>query len=374
VDLERRCRLDLLPDRTAETLAAWLAAHPGVEVVSRDRGGAYAQGTRQGAPEAEQVADRFHLLRNLNDALERHLLHHRAALRQAAATRAEAEVSDAVEGQQEVPEPSPRRTRKGQEKDERRARRLARYEEVRAMRERGMSIQAICRALGLARRTVRTFLRVDEYPERAPRTCRPGILAPYEGYLRTRLTAGCENGQELWRELRARGYTGSASPVYAWLVSHRTQPATRGRPRLRGHPAGLAMPKTLSPRQGAWLLQRPQTDLDDEERTTLEQLCGQSEGVATAHQLAQEFGRLVRERDRVAFDLWLRRVEQSGLAELQSFAIGLCQDRAAVEAALSSEASNGQTEGQINRLKTIKRQMYGRAKFDLLRQRVLHAA
>jgi transposase len=134
------------------------------------------------------------------------------------------------------------------------------------------------------------------------------------------------------------------------------------------------MPKTLSPRQGAWLLQRPQTDLDDEERTTLEQLCGQSEGVATAHQLAQEFGRLVRERDRVAFDLWLRRVEQSGLADLQSFAIGLCQDRAAVEAALSSEASNGQTEGQINRLKTIKRQMYGRAKFDLLRQRVLHAA
>jgi transposase len=365
IDLERRCRVDLLPDRTAETLRQWLEEHPGVEVMSRDRGGAYADGARRGAPEAVQIADRFHLLRNLHDALERLVLRHRSALQQpqpAETSRAE-------------PEPAPRDLpRKEQEKVERRAKRLERYEEVMALHRQGMSIQAICRTTGLARRTVRTFLRSNGFPERAPRAPRPGLLTPYESYLQERVAAGCENGQQLWRELRERGYPGSASPIYAWLTGHRTHSAATGRRRKARCSADHKRTDRLSPKQGAWLLQREPTDLDAEEQALLQRLCDGSEALAVAYQLAQELGRLVRDRDHTAFDPWIEAVQESGLSELQSFATGLCQDRPAVEAALTSEFSNGQVEGQVNRLKAIKRQMYGRANFDLLRQRVLYAA
>lgn len=224
VDLERRCRVDVLPDRTAETLRHWLAEHPGVEVISRDRAGAYADGARQGAPQAEQVADRFHLLRNLGEALERVALRDRAALQEDEGAEEKAAVGH--------PEPDgSARTPAEQEQDERRAKRLERYQAVMALRAQGMGIQTIARELGMARGTVYTFVRADGFPERAPRARRPGVLAPYEAYLRERLAAGCQNGQELWRELREQGYTGSTKPLYRWLALHRTEPAKRGRPR-----------------------------------------------------------------------------------------------------------------------------------------------
>jgi transposase len=338
-----------------------------VEIVSRDRGGSYADGARRGAPRAVQVADRFHLLRNLHDALERLVLRHRSALQRPS--------PEPEETSQAEPESPPRElTRKEQEQAERRAKRLEQYEEVMALHEQGMSIQAICRTTGLARRTVRTFLRSDGFPERAPRASRPGILAPYEPYLQERLAAGCENGQQLWQELQERGYPGSASPIYAWLTRHRAQPvATRRRRNGRGS-APRQRTDRLSPKQAAWLLQREPSELDDKEQAQLQRLCDGEEALAAAYRLAQEFARLVRDRDQIAFDPWLQAVQESGLSDLQSFATGLCQDRPAVEAALTSEFSNGQVEGQVNRLKMIKRQMYGRATFDLLRQRVLYAA
>lgn len=194
IDLERRCPIDLLPDRTAETLRQWLSTHPGVEIISRDRGTAYADAARRGAPEAIQVADRFHLLQNLHDALERLVVRHRSALSQATVEEPQTEESET----EPVPEPVPRElTRKEQEKEDHRARRLERYEQVMALYRTGMSIQGIMRETGLARRTIRTFLRADGFPERAPRAPRAGILTPYEPYLQERLAAGCENGQEL---------------------------------------------------------------------------------------------------------------------------------------------------------------------------------
>jgi hypothetical protein len=158
VNLETHAVIDLLPDRTAETLAAWLRGHPEVEIVSRDRGGAYADGTRQGAPQATQVADRFHLVKNVTDSLERYLARHRGRLRQAAQAAALPSATPVERAEtEETPAllPAGPATRKEQEAQERRAQRVARFEEVHAVRAQGHSIRATARLTGLNPRTVR---------------------------------------------------------------------------------------------------------------------------------------------------------------------------------------------------------------------------
>lgn len=189
VDQERRVAIDLLPDRTAESLATWLARHPGVEVVCRDRAGAYVDGARQGAPDAVQVADRWHLLANVGAMLERVLASRRTALRQAAATvdRASAGASppDASAAAATPSEPA-RPTRVQQEQQARRAQRVARYDAVVALHRQGLSQCAISEQVGLDRKTIRRYLRADGFPERARPVVRATILAPYDSYLRSR--------------------------------------------------------------------------------------------------------------------------------------------------------------------------------------------
>src|SRR3954468_11235004 len=169
VDLERRRVVDLLPDRSADTLAAWLKAHPGVSAVVRDRAGAYAEGAARGAPDAIQVADRFHLLRNSSDALRTVLDQHHRDLRAAARTAAqqpepsmpeEPAVSEpGVPPQAERPmRAAERRSRAAQE------RRDARFAEVARLRGQGLSLKAIARTLGLGRKTVRRWLRAGQAP------------------------------------------------------------------------------------------------------------------------------------------------------------------------------------------------------------------
>ena len=181
VDLEQRRPVDLLPDRTAESVAQWLREHPGVQVISRDRAGAYADGARQGAPTALQVADRFHLLANVGEALERVLGGQRAALRAAAAAvdRSVAEAAPPVDRAVASAAAEPTRmTRAQQDQAARRARRLARYEAVRALHEQGFSQVAIGQQLGLGRKTIRSYLRADSFPELALPSPRPSILDP----------------------------------------------------------------------------------------------------------------------------------------------------------------------------------------------------
>lgn len=377
IDLERRCRVDVLPDRTAETLANWLAAHPGVEVISRDRGGAYADGGRQGAPEAEQVADRFHLVVNLRESVERLVVRkHRALGQAAAACRDHADAAPTEPEAHPPPDAPSLMTRDEEDREARRGRRLERYETVRAMREDGVSINGIARQLGMGRHTVRRFLRADAFPERAHRAARLGILGPYEPYLRERWNAGCQNAQALFEEIRAQGFPGSASYVRHYLAGWRLEPSKPGRKGAPVTPPPPALPpsRPRSPRQVSWLLVRPPVELDADEHAYLEQLCQLAPEVATVHHLAQEFRRIVRDQDQAALDAWLVAAERSGVPEAKGFALGIRRDRAAVDAALSMAWSNGQTEGQVNRLKVLKRQMYGRGNFDLLRKRVLHAA
>jgi transposase len=370
IDQERHTVVDLLPERTATALAAWLRAHPGVEIIARDRAGAYADGARRGAPGATQVADRWHILVNLREALERLLARKHAAVR-AAADEVLAVPSPApptADGPTlPVPGAADHTTRAHCDQQERRARRYQRFEAVQALHRQGVGVHQIARTLGIGRNTVRRFLRAEGFPERQPR--RPGrtFLTPYEPYLRERWDAGCHNIAALWREVRARGYAGGYSALYAHLVRWRDQDGSTAR-------SPSSSPRRFSVRQATWLLLRDPDELAPVERAYLDALgqrCPEADG---AGRLARSFVTLVRDRDQTALAPWAEAAELSDLPELRGFAAGLRRDWAAVTAGLELPWSSGQTEGQVNRLKLLKRQMFGRAGFDLLRRRLLLAS
>jgi len=368
VNLETHTVIDLLPDRTAATVAAWLRRHPALEVVSRDRAGAYADGIRQGAPQAVQVADRFHLHKNATDALERYLTRTHQALRQAAQERPSVDTPapDARAATAEPPSLSGARA-------ERRAQRLARYEDVVLWRARGATILTIAARVGLSQRTVKRWVHEGQFPERRRRSERPGQAAPCAVYLRTRWAEGCHNATQLWHELRARGYTGCYDSVAALVAPWRGE-HYRHRGRVTVRRAAADADSAYTPHQACWLLLRPLDNLTADERAYLTRLYQACPQVALAEALVEEFGTVLRERDVDSLYTWLRHAETSGIKEVQALARSIWLDQAAVEAAVRLDWSQGQVEGQVNRLKTTKRAMYGRASLDVLRRRLVCAA
>jgi transposase len=252
----------------------------------------------------------------------------------------------------------------------RRARRLERYEQVLELNERGVSLRAIARRLGMHRRTVRRWLRAGSFPERARRHTTSGT-DPFVDYLKRRWDEGCHNAAQLSREIRALGFGGSAMMVRRRVARWRRGEPTRGRRPSDPRPPAIKRP---SSRRVSWWLLTEWTDLEADERGLLEALWARCPELEAATELGREFAAMVRQRWSGQWDSWLARVQAPEVAhELRGFAEGLRQDEAAVKAALSLEWSNGQTEGQVNRLKLLKRQMYGRAGFDLLRCRFLQA-
>jgi len=376
VDLERHRPIDLLPDRTAEALATWLAAHPGVRLVSRDRSGAYAEGIAAGAPAAVQVADRWHLVDNLRAAAQQVLERQRARL-------PAFPVPAAPDAEAAVPPPAaPDRTplgsygrlspRQEHARQAARTRRLGRYERVVALRAQGWTVRRIAREVGISERTVNRWLAVGRFPERKRRAEARGLLDAHRPFLDRRWAEGCQNVARLCRELRDQGYAGSCALVYGYAACLRTgiPPPEASPPEAAAAPVG----QPLVPREVVWLLLRPAAKLAEPERLYVDHVRQACPVLATAADLTREFVAMVRGRQPERLDPWLRAASTSGVAEFQGLAAGLERDKAAVAAALAERWSNGQTEGQVLRLKLIKRQGYGRAKFDLLRKRVLRAA
>src|SRR3954452_15625958 len=205
IDLERRQRVTLLPDREADTLATWLEEHPGVEIVARDRSGAYAEGARRGAPQAEQVADRFHLVQNLAAVLETVFTAHAAELR-----TVEQEGPDVGSEQAVRPGPPHREAPKRAKADERRERRLAKFQQVWVLHRIGWTGEAIARHLGLSRRTVVRYLRHETFPERRGRSdAGRSRLDPWKPIILERWNAGCRHSRRLFRQIQGHGYRGS---------------------------------------------------------------------------------------------------------------------------------------------------------------------
>lgn len=360
-DLERRRVIDLLPDRTGETLASWLRQHgEGVAVVSRDRAGAYAEGIRAGAPQAMQIADRWHLMVNASDALRQVLDRHPRELREAARLcMPPAGAPRSATGGQRAATPSERQ-RAG-----RCEQRQARYDEMARLRREGVPIRRIARRLGMARNAVRRWLRAGEAPvyRRAPGS---SALDRHREYVERRWAEGCRNSAQLWRELRDRGFEGEYDIVRRWAIRRRGLDAAAG-----DRECPLPSWRVPSSRRAARLLTTPDETLTRADRQFVDTLTALSSEIRTAAEAVNEFDRILRERDAAAFDLWLATPQATAL---RGFATGIINDIAAVRVALSQPWSNGPVEGQVNRLKMLKRQMYGRAKFDLLRSRVLHAA
>lgn len=378
IDLEQGRPIELLPDREAQTVAEWLQAHPGVEIVTRDRAAAYAEAITQGAPSATQVADRWHLLENQRDAVERMLDRHQSALRQVKITPPPPAAPNpplALKPSENPPksEPAPHLPVSEQRRQQKRARRLARFQTVRELQQQGVSQRQIAKQMHMGRRTVSRYVNADEFPERAARTGPPNPLIPYVPYLQRRWAEGCFNARQLWRELGPQNYTGGYMRVWRWTTQQlRPVPAEAVSP-LPEPVVSAPSPPAISAQHAAWLLVKPPDKLKADEPSLVQRLTDVCPAAKVAHDLAQQFGTMIRERNVEPLDAWLASAKSAGIAELRSFALGLERDVSAVRAALTLPWSNGPTEGHVHRLKLIKRQMYGRAKFDLLRKRVLYA-
>ena len=384
VDLERGEVIDLLPGRDGEPLKRWLRDHPGIEVVSRDRASAYAQAAAAAAPGAAQVADRWHLLKNAREALERFFERHRSQIqavagpltgtvdatgptpgesKQGGATPEEAETAQLpTESEPAAPEESAEEARRRQRRD--------RFEDVLRRHGEGQPARRIARETGLSRGAVRRYLREGRCPDWRPGQARRSGLDGYSKWIDEQILAGRDCGAELHRDLAAKGYRGSADSVRRYVTKRL---AALGKKRERANAAKPRSPPAPSARSLAYDVLRRQDKQTDDGKARLEVLRGISEEFREALALAEEFISLIRkERDEPLAD-WLARAERSASAEVKGFAQGIRQDEAAVSAAISETWSNGPVEGQVNRLKTIKRQMYGRAGFGLLRRRVLRA-
>jgi transposase len=377
IDLERSRPVALLHDREAGTLTQWLKAHSGVEIIARDRAKAYADGARQGAPEAIQVADRFHLLQNVAEALEQVCSAHGPVLAAVNEAMRQATIRQA-DGSMAVPVPSPPPAPMAQElATQRRQRRLATYEQVWALHRQGWSGEAIARQLGMGRTTVFRYLHAPTFPERKGRADRgKSILNAYKDYLVQRWNAGCRDARQLWAELRHRGYRGSYPTIARYTHRLRQAQGVAPRQRLIGKPlVAVSEPRQqpLTARRVAWLVVRREDQRTAVESQQLTQLRTQSGALADAITLTEDFVQLIRQRQGAQLDPWLERAAQSTLGVFQRFAQGLRDDYAAVKAGMTLPWSTGPVEGHINRLKMLKRQMFGRARLDLLSRRFLLA-
>lgn len=333
-----------------------------------------------------EVLDRWHLLKNLREAAERVLEHNHRVL---STVRLPSSTDQDPSAPEYIPEPRAEKERKVSEAARRK--RLANYKKVRKLYEQGMNMLAICRSLGMSREAVRRYVHADSFPERRQPPRQSSILDPFEPYLSKRWQEGCRNASRLWREIREReqGYPGTSKRVLEWARQRREEPApsTPGRyqatmakrcqKRTLRDPIGKA-DRTPSPKRLVWLLLGDPENMDASERGALDEMMRASADVAVIYPLIQKFKKMTKNTNSDGqaerFDGWLKAALTSGVKDFETFALGLKREQSGVEAALTLPYSNGQTEGQINRLKLTKRQMYGRGSFQMLRQRVLGAA
>ncbi len=346
VDVEAGRVIDVLPDRTSETFAAWLTAHPGAEIICRDRASAYTKAIKEAAPDAMEVADRWHLLQNLSHAVEKTCYQHRPCLKKHAERGGDRPIQmplvDALPPTRIV------------------QRVLQHHAEVTRMVAAGHPLSDIARRLGLDRKTVRRYrdTSLDHLLDSA-RDRRPEKLDTFKPFLQQQYGAGITNGRTLFQQIRERGFRGGYSTLTPYLRTLKagTAPAA---------PAEIPSPRRIT----SWIM-RNRERLSTQEIEQLDQARLACPDIARACDLARAFTDLVRNRRSQLLPAWIRQAEQSDVLPVAKFAAFLRQDFDAVTAGLTHKWSSGKVEGHVNRVKTIKRAMYGRASFRLLRIRIL---
>jgi transposase len=348
VDIETRRPVDMLPERSAESFRGWLDAHPGVEIICRDRGGCYAEGAAQGAPLAIQVADRWHLWHNLAQAVERAVARHRSCLQDPPEDH-----GSGPPAEEAAPAPEAGLA----------ARTRARHAQIHAALARELTTTEIGRTLPLDPKTVRRYATAATADQLIPgaRLTRPGLLGPHQAYLRQRWDEGIRSTERLHAELRDRGYLGSLRTLRRLTTRLRQDTAVPGPP-----------PAPPARKVASWIL-TPPGDLADDDRAALAKITGRCAELTATRDLVREFADMLCRRHGERLEAWASRAKASPVSELRGFSKGLRKDWAAVTAGLTVSYSSGAVEGHVNRIKMIKRQMYGRAKPDLLRKRILLA-
>ena len=370
VDLERRKIIEILADRESTTVEKWLREHPEVEVVSHDRGKDYARAVTRAAPQALQVVDRFHLVRNLAEVLQKVLAHCRAEIRQP-----EADLLVAEQGREHPVRPLPlpaawqQRTPPHIEvaHQARQASRDDRFRQLMALRAHGLTQAAIAKRMGMSEKAVRNWLKRGAAPTWKRQFRRRSVFDPYAEYVLQRWQAGLHEGKQLYEEIRAQGFRGTVRIVQRFVQA------------LTDEPQAIPLPEAspaerFSANKATWLFIRDPGDLTTEEQAELALICQRSATAQESYQLTQQFMSMLRLRRGQEFETWLQAVEASHISELSRFAHSLLKDKEAVVAGLTLSYSNGPVEAQVQKLKLVKRSMFGRAKLPLLRQRLLHAA
>lgn len=340
------------------------------------------------------MADRWHLLSNLREALVVFLEKKPAVLAAAAEdSHSVGPESPSVSG---VPANSPETaghasavnasnhattqpiiTKAQERKATTAARRQERFEQIRAAYEATGSIRAVARQLKMSRRAVKRYLSAEQCPASQRRRNRLSKLTPYLKSLEERWRSGCTNASELWSQIRQEGFDGSRGLVARWAAKERNRLPVDIRYRRHQSEDFQALPLLPPPvvpwsaKRASWLIVKKPPDLAPDEKAALSRMMEADPQVALGVELARQFLSMVRHRKVDRLDPWMETVKASGIPALVSFVGGLHKDLAAVRNALRYAWSQGQTEGQVNRLKFIKRSMYGRANFDLLRKRVL---
>jgi transposase len=411
IDLDAHRVIDVLAERSSQSAANWMRQHPEIDYVSRDRGKDYTQGTSEGAPQAIQVSDRFHLMKNFVEAVEAEVSRCYKQLRQALLPLSLPDAPQADEWQQapdgegkrnclarqpdkheqfeqvkdllahglsakEIAQQLAMPVRKVYRWQERescpaggtgrvpRADKQDRFEQIKALRRLGLSQKEIADRLAIGVRTVQRWQKREDAPASQPRRKRRSIFDPYASYVLSRWEQGSRDIGQLFREIQEQGFKGSIRVLYRFVKA------------LRQQSVSLPAPSVLdrvAVQKATWLIARPSEKLKADERTDLQELCQTSQELAALHHLAQAFGQIVRKQEGHRLGDWMKQVEECRFRDVKRFVAGLQRDQGEVLAGLTLVYSNGQVEGQVNKLKLIKRQGYGRAGFPLLRQRVLHA-
>ena len=350
IDAVTHQRVEVLPDRKAATLTAWLREHPGAEIVCRDGSAAYAEAIRQGAPQAVQVSDRWHLWHGLGGAVEKTVIAHSTCWRTPPPQPPPPPPPQPQPQPQQLPQPSgsvrviDERTR-------------ARHAAVHELLDQGVGLLECSRRLGWALNTIKRYARAAtaEQLARPPRYGRT-LVDPYREHLRRRLAAEpAVPVTRLLAEIRELGYTDSANLLVRYLNQGRAHAECAAPP-----------PRRLV----GWIMSRP-ADLAEHERSHLDELLGSCPALTVLAGHVRAFADLLTTRRGADLDDWMSAVEASDLPALHAFVRGLRKDLDAVVAGLSLPYSNGPIEGTNTKFKLLKRQMYGRAGFALLRQRIL---
>lgn len=346
LDMETHRPIDVLPDREADTLAAWLRAHPGAEIICRDRAGAYADGARTGAPNAIQVADRWHIWHNLGEAVEAAVVAHRTSLPEPPAEPGEPATPAEPASPPQLPDPPA--LRPGRE-IRLVTRTKERYSDVQRLLADGASRAEVGRRLGLDPQTVRRFADATSIEQLLANTRRESLIDPYKAHLHQRWNDGCTDTAVLHAEIREQGFRGSLQTLRRYL-----QPLRPIEDGTRHHLRAPSTPPAPKPRRVAkWIMSDP-AKIRPEDQRKLDAIRQRSPALDTLAGHVHDFADMMHKLRGAQLPQWIAAVLASEVTELHSFAKGLQRDLAAATAGLTLPWNFGAVEGQVNRVKMLK--------------------